>query len=527
MQFFANHALLVVLATPLIAALVLALLPQNMITAAHALASAFGLLGFLVALPLLARFTPGSSTYVFKESVEWIPSLDAHFALGVDGISLLFVVLTAFIGMLCVFASRNVAIERPREYFVLLFLLQTAMLGVFVSTDFFLLYFFWAFTLVPIYFLIAIWGGERRLSAAIKFFLYSLVGCVVFLLALVALYYNAAQITGLQTFDMPSLLATAQLFPPHLKTAIFWTFFLALAVRAPLFPFHTWLPDALVEAPTPVAVLVASVALKMAGYGFLRIALPFVVRNPSARAMVPHLVIVLALISFLYGAVVCLMQKDIKRLIAYACLSQTGLAALAIFSLTPLALTGACLVQINHAICAAALFFLAGMLIRRRETSLISAFGGLATPMRAFSAIFLIVALSAVGIPPLSGFIGQFAALQGIFQANRAWAAWSALGIVLTAACFIWLFQRMAWGPLTDEANRTLRDLNAAEYAIVLPLIIVIFWIGLYPRPLFAILEQSVSRIIQQVNPAYFEHRLTSAVSATASRPLSPSSEPR
>jgi NADH-quinone oxidoreductase subunit M len=417
--------------------------------------------------------------------------------------------------------------ERPREYLVLVFLLQAAMLGVFVSTDFFLFYFFWAFTLVPIYFLIAIWGGQRRLSAAIKFFLYSLAGCVVLLLAVVALYFNAAQITGLQTFDIPSLLATSQLLPAQLKTAIFWAFFLAFAVRAPLFPFHTWLPDAIVEAPTPVSVLIASVALKMAGYGFLRIALPFVTRNPSARAMVPQLVIVLALTSFLYGAVVCLMQKDIKRLIAYACLSQTGLAALAIFSLTPLALTGACLVQINHAICAAALLFLTGMLIRRRETSRISDFGGIATPMRAFSTIFLIVTLSAVGIPPLSGFIGQFAAVQGIFEANRAWAAWSALGIVLTAACFIWLYQRVAWGAITSEANRTLRDLNAVEYVVVLPLVIVIFWIGLYPKPLFAILEQSVARIIQQVNPAYFERGLSSAVYPPTTRPPSSSSGAR
>jgi NADH-quinone oxidoreductase subunit M len=246
MSFFANHVLLVVLATPLIAALVLALLPKNALLAAHSIASGFALLGFLVALPLLFRFAPGTATYAFKESVEWIPSIGARFALGVDGISLLFVVLTAFIAMLVVFASQNVAPERVREYFVLLFLLLAAILGVFLSTDFFLFYFFWAFSLVPVYFLIAIWGGERRLSAAIKFFLYSLAGAVLLLLALVALYYNAAEITGLQSFDIPSLLATAQLLPANLKTAIFWALFLAFSVRAPLFPFHTWLPDATV-----------------------------------------------------------------------------------------------------------------------------------------------------------------------------------------------------------------------------------------------------------------------------------------
>jgi NADH-quinone oxidoreductase subunit M len=229
-------------------------------------------------------------------------------------------------------------------------------------------------------------------------------------------------------------------------------------------------------------------------------------------------VLVLALISFLYGAVVCLMQRDIKRLIAYACLSQMGLAVLATFSLTPLALTGACLVQINQAICATALLFLTGILLRRRGTSLIAEFGGLATPMRAFSSVYLIVTLSAIGIPPLSGFIGQFAALQGIFESNRARAAWSVLGIVLTAACFIWLYQRVAWGPITNEANLTLRDLNAAEYAVLLPLLIVIVWIGLYPKSLLAILEQPVARIIQQVNPAYFEHGVPAPMSSPSPR---------
>jgi NADH-quinone oxidoreductase subunit M len=385
------------------------------------------------------------------------------------------------------------------------------MLGVFMSLDFFLFYVFWEVMLVPMYFLIGVWGSERRLYAAIKFFLYTLAGSVLMLLGILALYFNYAKATGEQTFNVPTLLAAVQnplyasVFTESLKTWLFWGFFFAFAIKVPMFPFHTWLPDAHTEAPTAGSVILAGVLLKMGTYGFIRFSLPLLPSDPAMRARIIHILIVLSLVGIIYGAIVCLMQKDMKRLIAYSSVSHLGFCTLGIFALTPLGLSGSVLQQINHGISTGALFLIVGVLYERRHTRLISEFGGLATPMPNYAAVYLIITLSSLGMPILNGFIGEFTILQGAFVVNKAWAAWGSLGIVLGAAYLLWLYQRVMFGSVTHEANKTLSDLNLREYAVLLPLVFFAFWIGIYPKPFFDYINSPVEKIVRQVNPGFYQ----------------------
>jgi NADH-quinone oxidoreductase subunit M len=356
------------------------------------------------------------------------------------------------------------------------------------------------------YFLIGVWGSDRRLYAAIKFFLYTLAGSVVMLLAILALYfYTPVAADGTRTFDVPTLLAAAQNFSDPLKVWLFWGFFFAFAIKVPMFPFHTWLPDAHTEAPTAGSVILAGVLLKMGTYGFIRFSLPLLPADAAMRAKIIHIVIVLSVIGIIYGAIVCLMQKDMKRLIAYSSVSHLGFCTLGIFALNPNGLAGSVLQQINHGISTGALFLIVGVLYERRHTRLISEFGGLATPMPNFAAIYLIISLSSLGMPLLNGFIGEFTILQGAFQVSKAWAAWGSLGVVLGAAYLLWLYQRVMFGPVTQFANEELPDLNLREYATLVPLVILAFWIGIYPKPFFTYIEKPVQRIVEQVNPRFYQ----------------------
>jgi len=524
MEHSSSHLLSVILFTPLVGALLLLFIPRDSQVLHRLLGNLFGVLGFLVSLPLILHFPAGSGGYEFKESADWIPSIGAKYSLGADGISMLLVMLTTLLGMIAITSSWSAIQQRTKEYYVLLLLLQTGMLGVFLSLDFFLFYVFWEVMLVPMYFLIGVWGSERRLYAAIKFFLYTLAGSVIMLLAILALYFNYAKTLpqgAIGTFDIPTLLAAAQQFPDGLKIWLFWGFFFAFAIKVPMFPFHTWLPDAHTEAPTAGSVILAGVLLKMGTYGFLRFSLPLLPADAALRAKIIHIVIALSLIGIIYGAVVCLMQKDMKRLIAYSSVSHLGFCTLGIFALTPQGLSGSVLQQINHGISTGALFLIVGVLYERRHTRLISEFGGLATPMPNFAAIYLIVSLSSLGMPLLNGFIGEFTILQGVFSVSKAWAAWGSLGIVLGAAYLLWLYQRTMFGPVTHEANKALPDLNLREYAVLLPLVALAFWIGIYPKPFFAYIERPVQRIVQQVNPGFYQANRAlppvSSVSAPAS----------
>ncbi len=506
MEFFAHHILTVVLFTPLAGALLLLFIPREMETAHRIAGNVFGVLGFLVSLPLLRWFNLNWGGFAFEESAEWIPSIGAKYHLGIDGISLLLVLLTTLLGMIAILSSWSAIHQRTKEYYILLLLLQTGMIGVFVSLDFFLFYVFWEVMLVPMYFLIGVWGSDRRLYAAIKFFLYTLAGSVVMLLAILALYFYAPVPAGhTRTFDVPTLLAAAQHFSDPLKVWLFWGFFFAFAIKVPMFPFHTWLPDAHTEAPTAGSVILAGVLLKMGTYGFIRFSLPLLPTDAAMRARIIHIVVILSIIGIVYGALVCLMQKDMKRLIAYSSVSHLGFCTLGIFALTPNGLAGSVLQQVNHGISTGALFLIVGVLYERRHTRMISDFGGLATPMPNFAAIYLIISLSSLGMPLLNGFIGEFTILQGAFQVSKAWAAWGTLGVVLGAAYLLWLYQRVMFGPVTHAINEKLPDLNLREYATLVPLVILAFWIGIYPKPFFAYLDKPVHKIVEQVNPRFYE----------------------
>jgi len=325
------------------------------------------------------------------------------------------------------------------------------------------------------------------------------------LLGILALYFYApVPAGGTRTFDVPTLLAAAQNFSDPLKVWLFWGFFFAFAIKVPMFPFHTWLPDAHTEAPTAGSVILAGVLLKMGTYGFIRFSLPLLPFDPLLRSRIIKVVIFLSLVGIVYGALVCLMQKDMKRLIAYSSVSHLGFCTLGIFALDPNGLSGSVLQQINHGISTGALFLIVGVLYERRHTRMITDFGGLATPMPNFAAVYLIISLSSLGMPILNGFIGEFTILQGAFQVSKAWAAWGSLGVVLGAAYLLWLYQRVMFGSVTLPVNEHLPDLNLREYCTLVPLVLLAFWIGIYPKPFFAIINKPVEKIVQQVNPDFY-----------------------
>jgi NADH-quinone oxidoreductase subunit M len=502
MEFYNTHILTVVLFTPLVGSLVLLFVPRDSATAHRVIGNFFGFLGLIVSLPLIWRFSldPSAPRYQFPETHDWIPSIGAHYALGIDGISLLLVILTTLLGAISILSSWSAIKMRTKEYYILFLLLQVGMLGVFMSLDFFLFYMFWEVMLVPMYFLIGVWGSDRRLYAAIKFFLYTLIGSVIMLLGILALYFKA----GGGTFDMPTLLASAAQFDTRTQVLLFWAFFFAFAIKVPMFPFHTWLPDAHTEAPTAGSVILAGVLLKMGTYGFIRFSLPLLPQDPAARHKIVTIMLVVSIIGIIYGALVCMMQKDMKKLVAYSSVSHLAFCTLGIFALTPNGLSGSVIQQINHGLSTGALFLLIGVLYERRHTRLISEFGGLSTPMPNFAAIYMIATLSSLGLPLLNGFIGEFVILRGTYEVNIKYVAWAVIGIVLGAAYLLWLYQRVMFGPVTNPANEHLADLNAREYATLIPLIILCFWIGIYPKPLFRVLERPVQEIVQQINPGYY-----------------------
>jgi NADH-quinone oxidoreductase subunit M len=497
MLFSDSHILSTILFTPIVGGILMLFIPRERADLHRWMGNIFAFLGLAVSLPLITRFNwgPGAPRFQFVEDLSWIPSVGARYTIGIDGLSFLMVMLTTILGAISILSSWSAIQKREKEYYILFLLLQTGMLGVFMSLDFVLFYVFWEVMLVPMYFLIGVWGSDRRLYAAIKFFLYTLAGSVLMLLAILAIYYNA------HTFSIKTILESpTPLFAVQLQRWLFWGFFFAFAIKVPMFPFHTWLPDAHTEAPTAGSVILAGVLLKMGTYGFLRFSLPMF---PDATNQFRSIMIALSLIGIIYGALVCMMQKDMKKLIAYSSVSHMGFCTLGIFALTPLGLQGSIIQQINHGISTGALFLIVGVLYERRHTRLISEFGGLSTPMPNFAAVYLIVTLSSLGMPLLNGFVGEFAILRAAFEVRWQWAAWGVLGVVLGAAYLLWLYQRVMFGNITNPANEHLPDLNWREYATLIPLIAFAFWIGIYPKPFFDITKAPVDQIIQRVNPTY------------------------
>ena len=450
-------------------------------------------LEFLATLGLLLGFHPSAEGMQFVERADWIRAFRVQYLMGIDGISLLLILLTSLLTFLATLSSWKAITVRVKEYYLFMLLLEMGMIGVFVSLDLVLFYVFWEVMLVPMYFLIGIWGGERKLYAAIKFFLYTLFGSVVMLIGILVLY------SRYHTFDLTAMLEAGSLLPIALQSWVFLAFFLGFAIKVPMFPFHTWLPDAHVEAPTAGSVILAGVLLKMGTYGFVRFSLPLF--PEAARKFVP-LIVVLALISIVYGALVSLMQKDMKKLIAYSSVSHMGFVMLGIFTFSPMAVKGAVLQMINHGISTGALFLIVGVLYERRHTRLIADFGGLSSRMPLYAAVFLIMALSSIGLPGLNGFIGEFMILMGTWNVNWVWAAVAATGIVLSAGYMLWLYQRVMFGRLENPANETLKDLTFRELTTFVPLVVLAFWIGVFPKPFLEIIDKPVERIIRIVNPA-------------------------
>jgi len=498
--------------TPLAGALLLLFVSRRSENTIRWIANIFTAAGFLVSVPLWFWYDPGNPEFQFVERVAWIPSIGAEYFLGVDGFSVLLILLTTLMGFIACLSSWTAITERVKEYYIFLLVLQTGMLGAFTALDFLLFFLFWEVMLVPMYFLIGIWGSANRLYSAIKFFLYTLVGSVVMLLGILALYFAYHSATGIYTFDITRY--QAHDYPANLQWWVFLAFFLGFAIKVPMFPFHTWLPDAHTDAPTAGSVILAAVLLKMGTYGFIRFSLPIL--PEATRSFVPMMV-ALSIIGIVYGALVAMAQRDWKRLVAYSSVSHMAMVMLGMFALNPVGITGSIVQQLNHGISTGALFLLVGVVYERRHTREISEYGGLSKVMPVYAAIFLVMTMSSIGLPTLNGFIGELLILQGIFAVSLAWAAVAASGIVLGAAYMLWLYQRTMFGKVDNPKNETLADVGVREFALFVPLIILAVWIGLYPAPFLRRLDTSVARVVARVSPQYAQQ--TAADCATPATP--------
>jgi NADH-quinone oxidoreductase subunit M len=439
--------------------------------------------------------TPG--TLQLTSSMPWIPAWGISYAVGIDGISLTMVLLTTLLMPLCVLGSWNYITQRERGYYAMLLTLLTGVLGVFLATDLFLFYVFWEVMLIPMYFIIGMWGGKNRLYAAIKFFVFTMAGSLLMLVAILVLAWAVAGRTGTLSFAYEHLLANSQAVG-KLAPWLFGAFALAFAIKVPVFPFHTWLPDAHVEAPTAGSVLLAGVLLKLGTYGFLRFAVPFF-PDVATSPWVTNLILVLAIIGIVYGALVAMVQPDIKKLVAYSSVSHLGFVMLGIWAATVQSIEGAVMVMIGHGLSTGALFFLVGMLYERRHTRDISAYGGIARVVPVFSLVFTVVALSSIGLPGLNGFIGEFLVLLGSFRAHPWSTGIATTGVIFAAAYMLWALQRIIYNKLDKRENESLTDLSLRELMVMVPLLLGILWMGLYPAPILRRLEPAAVRYIETI----------------------------
>jgi NADH-quinone oxidoreductase subunit M len=455
---------------------------------------------FVFSLYLFGYFNSSTSNFQFVANVPWIPSVGISYFVGVDGISLFLILLATVLTPLAMLASWSVS-DRAKEYFMFMLMLETGMIGVFVALDLFLFYLFWEVMLIPMYFLIGVWGGERRIYAAMKFVLYTMIGGVLMLVAIIAMYFLHGNATGDFTFSYPSILSAltsgALRLTPGVERWLFFGFFIAFAIKVPLFPFHTWLPDAHVEAPTAGSVLLAGVLLKMGTYGMVRFSLPFF---PNMSHLFGPFISVLAIVGIIYGAFVAMVQPDIKKLVAYSSVSHLGFIVLGIFSFTSQGVEGAIYQMLNHGVSTGALFLLVGIIYERRHTRQIEEFGGLANRMPVYAAIFLFVTLSSIGLPGLNGFVGEFLILLGTFGVNRTFAAFAATGVILSAVYMLWMFQRVVWGEVTNAKNESLNDMNGRERLMLIPLLVLMVWMGIYSNHFLRPMDSSVTRLIQRVD---------------------------
>jgi len=458
------------------------------------LALGVSLAAFAVTLVVWLAFDGTSAEFQFVERHAWIPAFGIDYLVGIDGISLLLVVLTGFLTPIALLSSWGSVTRKVREFSIFVLALEAAMIGVFISLDLFLFYMFWDAMLIPMYFLIGIWGYDQRIYATIKFMLYTMAGSVLMLVAIMGLAYLHSASTGSYSFDLQKI-ATLEI-GPQAQMWFFLAFTLAFAIKVPLFPFHTWLPDAHVQAPTAGSVILAGVLLKMGTYGLLRFSFPLF---PLAAAYFAPALATLAVIGIVYGALVAMVQPDMKKLVAYSSVSHLGFVVLGICAMNAQGVQGALYQMLAHGVSTGGLFLLVGMLSDRRHTRLISAFGGLKAVMPRLTAAFLIITLASIGLPGLNGFVGEFLIMVGAFRWQPAFAAVAGLGVILSAVYMLWMFQRVFYGPVVHDENASLYDLRPREWAAVLPLLVMAFVMGIFPSLFLKPMEASVTKLVQGV----------------------------
>jgi len=478
---------------PLAGAAVIAFMDPNRLRAIRSVALATALADFLLSVPLLTGFVPGTAGMQFVEEVSWIPAIGASYHVGVDGISLFLVLLTTFLTVLSVAASWYSVTARVKGFMAAMLVLETGMVGVFVSVDLLLFYVFWEAMLIPMYLIIGVWGGPRRVYAAVKFIIYTLAGSLLMLVGILVLYFMHHGATGEYTFDLLRLYGT--LVPRGVELWLFLAFFVSFAIKVPMFPFHTWLPDAHVEAPTAGSVLLAGVLLKMGTYGVLRFCFPLF---PGASVSAAPVVSVLAVVGIIYGALVAFAQKDVKRLVAYSSVSHLGLVMLGLFAFNVQGLEGGILQMVNHGISTGALFLIVGMLYDRRHSRMMDDFGGLWKTMPAFAALFLVVMLSSIALPGLNGFAGEFLVLVGAFLKSVPFAALAALGMILSAVYMLWMFQQVMLVEPKRKDAPALPDIGSREKWILIPIVVLVFWIGIWPSFFTSRMRASVDAVLER-----------------------------
>ncbi len=443
---------------------------------------------FLISIPLWTNFNYQTAAFQFEENFAWIPVFNINYHLGIDGISLLLVIMTTFLAPFCVLASWNAIDTRAREFMISLMVMQTAMVGVFCALDMALFYLFWEAMLIPMYLMIGVWGGVNRIYAALKFFIYTLAGSLLLLVAMVYMYMHAGH-----TFNIPELMDAG--FDVKAQMWLFAAMFIAFAIKVPMFPFHTWLPHAHVQAPTAGSVILASVMLKMGTYGFLRFCLPML--TDASFSYTPF-ILGLSVVAIIYGAYMALAQTDIKKLIAYSSVSHMGFVMIGMFVYNQQGLEGAMLQMINHGITTGGLFLCVGIIYERRHTRDISEFGGLAKTMPVYCTMLMIFTLSSIGLPGTNGFVSEFLVLVGAFAYSPWIATLAATGIVLGAVYMLHLMARMVWSACDNPANQILKDMNLREWAVLAPLVVMVFWIGLYPAPFLDVMHVTINNLLDQ-----------------------------
>ncbi|MFT5485935.1 MAG: NADH-quinone oxidoreductase subunit M [Paracoccaceae bacterium] len=475
---------------PLIGALAILLIRGDAeVVARNARATALwtSLATFVVSIFLWVGFDTSTADFQFVEKVSWIPSFGINYHMGVDGISVFFVILSTFLTPICILASWESIQHRVKEYMIAFLVLETLMVGMFCALDFILFYVFFEAVLIPMFLIIGIWGGGRRVYAAFKFFLYTLTGSVLMLIAILAIYFEA------ETTDIPTLLKTV--LDPRMQLWLWLAFFASFAVKVPMWPVHTWLPDAHVEAPTAGSVILAGVLLKMGAYGFIRFSVPML---PYATDFFTPLIFTLSVIAIIYTSLVALAQEDMKKLIAYSSVAHMGFVTLGIFSLTYQGVQGAVIQMISHGIVSGALFLCVGVIYDRIHTREISRYGGLVERMPKYAVVFMVFMLASVGLPGTSGFVGEFLILVGVFQVNTWVAALATTGIILGAAYMLYLYRRVIFGKLEKEDLKSILDLKPREIAIFVPLIIVTLWMGIWPAPFLEVMDASIANLVEQ-----------------------------